>query len=1095
MSPIDGAPAYYPTPSSPADDRTIDGRQLAQTNLAAVMSHEQITRDPHSTMTTTTTPTTSTSANGHAATQPAMTSHEPESIDHALSSHHDNMTAKHTSSSQHPHATNDTDKRADQPASPRAGPFHPRLSPLRSPTTTIQPLSRPISPFNNRTLTHLKREASVSTDASPQPFASTSGSRSPSQSPKPQLDDDDDIKRAVKDEQEDGNSKDNEASDMDMSDSTSVHTTTSPRKTSSGGGGAAADRLDMKATPSSSRRMTKKVKLPTPEPQLISELPVAEQEALATYTDISECTYASKALGDVAHFDIDSTRCDCTHWPGEPTPCGEDSNCVNRLMQIECQMGECRCAQRCNNQRFQRKQYAPIDIVKTKKKGFGVRAKQDMTTDTFIYEYVGEVIGPDAFARRMKQYAASGIRHFYFMALDRDIFIDATKKGGKGRFLNHSCNPNCVVAKWTIGKKMHMGIFAKRDIKQDEELTFNYNVDRYGHEAQECYCGEPNCVGYIGGKTQTDIGGMDDLYLDALGIAEEVEALNLRGTKKKKGKKLDEDFWPELKPIKIEEVPKVSAAVRQSIQTRRILQKLLSRIQMTRDSEVRKALLRLHGFNVMNHIFKEYPNDKEIIALDLEILSGWELQQRNKVESSGIEEPVKRCAAMSDDKISDMANKEAGEDADRKRSAEYNIDQIFKRARTVIEDERPDVDQTQSKDLVKPPNIIAPPTSTRSNGPTLPHGWRQHRNEQGKIYFENVLTREFQWVMPSQPAKISISSPVVTPLNKSTNQIQTVDVNDIIAKAQAEAAALERAKLEEEEKLQRQKQQEEDKKRRQRKKSSHNNGVGGSNLSGGGTTAKGGESLNPKDKKIMGLFSTVVVQVMSKYKQHFESDQFKKRAKEVTLLLIEKERKHPFYATDPYNALSAEKAAKVKSFTKEWTKKLIDRRRTTTNDASTSVSTSANTATGDVGTPRNDQHSGTATPSVVASPSPQTPSAITSSTSFQFGTYTSRPSSSSTQPRDYLSRREDGSNGRDERDRDYNHYSRPDYDRRDSIRSNPSSTSMVTPQTPLVAPRDVEPVSHVGQGLDPRDKALVRDLINGTPRDSHHASTPTYRRD
>ena len=76
-----------------------------------------------------------------------------------------------------------------------------------------------------------------------------------------------------------------------------------------------------------------------------------------------------------------------------------------------------------------------------------------------------------------------------------------------------------------------MGIFASRNVQQHEELTFNYNVDRYGHvvlhllagrvliifrrhEAQPCHCGEPNCVGFIGGKTQTDIGAMDDLYLD-----------------------------------------------------------------------------------------------------------------------------------------------------------------------------------------------------------------------------------------------------------------------------------------------------------------------------------------------------------------------------------------------------------------------------------------------------------------------------------------------------------------------------------------------------------------------------------------------------
>lgn len=42
-------------------------------------------------------------------------------------------------------------------------------------------------------------------------------------------------------------------------------------------------------------------------------------------------------------------------------------------------------------------------------------------SDTFVYEYVGEVIGPAPFARRMKEYAQEGIRHFYFMALDREI--------------------------------------------------------------------------------------------------------------------------------------------------------------------------------------------------------------------------------------------------------------------------------------------------------------------------------------------------------------------------------------------------------------------------------------------------------------------------------------------------------------------------------------------------------------------------------------------------------------------------------------------------------------------------------------------------
>ena len=69
----------------------------------------------------------------------------------------------------------------------------------------------------------------------------------------------------------------------------------------------------------------------------------------------------------------------------------------------------------------------------------------------------------------------------YFLHIYKYLqFIDATKKGGIGRFANHSCNPNCYVAKWTVGTRVRMGIYAKRNIKKDEELTFNYNVDRYG---------------------------------------------------------------------------------------------------------------------------------------------------------------------------------------------------------------------------------------------------------------------------------------------------------------------------------------------------------------------------------------------------------------------------------------------------------------------------------------------------------------------------------------------------------------------------------------------------------------------------------------
>jgi [histone H3]-lysine36 N-trimethyltransferase len=38
----------------------------------------------------------------------------------------------------------------------------------------------------------------------------------------------------------------------------------------------------------------------------------------------------------------------------------------------------------------------------------------------------------------------------------------------------------------------------------------------HSHDAQQGFCGEPDCVGFIGGKTQTDVGAVDDLYLDGI---------------------------------------------------------------------------------------------------------------------------------------------------------------------------------------------------------------------------------------------------------------------------------------------------------------------------------------------------------------------------------------------------------------------------------------------------------------------------------------------------------------------------------------------------------------------------------------------------
>jgi hypothetical protein len=160
--------------------------------------------------------------------------------------------------------------------------------------------------------------------------------------------------------------------------------------------------------------------------------------------------------------------------------CG-DNDCINFATSMECMDDECSCGVGCQNQRFQRCEYADIDIIQTERKGYGIRANTFIPARTFVYEYVGEVIADAAFRKRTDAYGDEGIKHFYFMMIQQGEYIDATKKGGLGRFLNHSCAPNCYVDKWVVGTKLRMGIFTERNIQEGEELTFDYNVDRYGY--------------------------------------------------------------------------------------------------------------------------------------------------------------------------------------------------------------------------------------------------------------------------------------------------------------------------------------------------------------------------------------------------------------------------------------------------------------------------------------------------------------------------------------------------------------------------------------------------------------------------------------
>lgn len=390
-------------------------------------------------------------------------------------------------------------------------------------------------------------------------------------------------------------------------------------------------------------------------PQLFLDLPVKTEEAEKSFHVLEACTYLKKSLGDSGQHEI--MTCDChEQWDeseNRNVACGEDSGCINRVTSVECVGGKrnsLSCGEDCQNQRFQKKQYANVEVIQTEKKGYGVRAEEPISENQFIYEYIGEVIDEATFRKRMVEYDTNNFKHFYFMMLKKDSFIDATVKGSLARFCNHSCSPNAYVDKWVVGDKLKMGIFAKRAILQGEEITFDYNVDRYGAQSQPCYCGEPNCLKFMGGKTQTDLALLlPDGISESLGVTPQQEKAWLRENKHLRSKQQSDDSIIneafvksiEVQPLNNDfDVSKVMSALLKS-QDKYIIEKLIERIHLTNDLAINSQIIRMHGYKALSQLIKQEIKDDELIIKILEILLKWPKVTKNKISSSQIEDVIK----------------------------------------------------------------------------------------------------------------------------------------------------------------------------------------------------------------------------------------------------------------------------------------------------------------------------------------------------------------------------------------------------------------------------------------------------------------------
>ena len=172
--------------------------------------------------------------------------------------------------------------------------------------------------------------------------------------------------------------------------------------------------------------------------------------------------------------------------------------CFNRLMSTECIDGLCHLEDSCTNRRFQRQEHLQVYPIKTEHRGWGLAAGQKIRKGQFVIQYMGEIFYIDSEIGRRKLEKYRGSASTYLMSITQNEVIDPTKKGNEARLINHSCDPNCETQKWNVLGEVRIGIFAKRDIDENEELTFDYRFDTLKTALTRCLCGAANCKKYLG---------------------------------------------------------------------------------------------------------------------------------------------------------------------------------------------------------------------------------------------------------------------------------------------------------------------------------------------------------------------------------------------------------------------------------------------------------------------------------------------------------------------------------------------------------------------------------------------------------------------
>lgn len=180
----------------------------------------------------------------------------------------------------------------------------------------------------------------------------------------------------------------------------------------------------------------------------------------------NKCSCSSETI-EISSFEMCNESTECTHGGNYVSSRTNDDkseelvlnkNRKSRDLLYECS-NLCACPSSCQNRLVQFGPRKHLQIIEFPGKHFGLITLKRIPDGAFICEYAGELLTRNEALRRIRIGDASNEMNYliclneYAMSSDAngspnskiETFIDPSRIGNIGRYLNHSCEPNCEI--------------------------------------------------------------------------------------------------------------------------------------------------------------------------------------------------------------------------------------------------------------------------------------------------------------------------------------------------------------------------------------------------------------------------------------------------------------------------------------------------------------------------------------------------------------------------------------------------------------------------------------------------------------------------